>query len=86
MFFGTLMLKVQYFGHLTPRVDSLERTLMWGKTEDKRRRGRQSMRSLDSTTNSVGMNLRKLWEIEMDRGAWNAAVHRVTESQAQLSD
>ena len=79
------MLKVQYFGHLTPRADSQERTLMWGKTEDKRRRGQQRMRWLDRITDSMDMNLSKLWETVKERGAWRAAVHGDIKSQTQLS-
>ena len=80
-----LILKLQYFGHLLPRADSLEKTLMLGKIEGKRRRGWQSLRSLDSITNLMDMNLSKLQEIVEDRGAWCAAVHRVTKSWTRLS-
>ena len=72
-----LMLKLQYFGHLMQRDNSLEKTLMLGKTEGKRKKGRQKMRCLPSITDSVDMNLSKLWEIAEDRGAWRAAVCEV---------
>ena len=80
-----LKLKLQYFGHLMLRVDSLEKTLMLGNTVDKRRSRQQMMRLLDSITDSVGTNLRKLWKIVEDRGAWSAAVHGVVKVKHNLS-
>ena len=81
-----LKLKFQYFGHLIQRANSVEKTLMLGNIEGKRRRGQQRMRWLYSITNSMNMNLSKFWKIVKDREAWHAAGHGVTKSQIQLSN
>ena len=81
-----LKLKLQYFGHLMRRVDSLEKTLMLGEIGDRRRRGRPRMRCLDGITDSMDMSLSELWEMVLEREAWHVVIHGVTKSRTRLSD